>query len=162
MVPKALAQVCRGWMHIHVGRRKLLPGARRGAAALTWASSELRAAATLQVTDMSCHRSPAQVSWQMELAHCRLNNDSVAISGSRLRQETYKLWDLTGFFEPWEKTCLEFISILLLAPFRKLEWLLDIFWYMNVHFQVCIKQLTGVSKSYADNYLVSVILVIKK
>lgn len=128
----------------------------------TWASSALTAAATLQVTDMSCHRSPAQASWQIELSHCRLNK--WFRSHFWLQDEgrdIQVLWPdgiLWGLRE-------KLFRILIHASFSSFQkaWVARRhFLIYSIHFPVWIKQLTGAFRSFADNYLVSVILAIKK
>lgn len=70
-----------------------------------------------------------------------------------------KIYDLMEFFQSREKNCLEFISMLF--SFQKTRMAPRYFsniWYPLPHLDI---RMARVSKSFADNYLVSVILVTK-
>lgn len=70
-----------------------------------------------------------------------------------------KIYDLIKFFQSGEKNCLEFISMLF--SFQK-TWMASRYfsdiWYPFPHLDITMAR---VSKSFADNYFVSVILVTK-
>lgn len=169
MVPKALAQVCRGCTHIHVGGRMQLSGTRCAAAApllgpLQNSEQLLPSRWPRRAAIIHLARPANKWSWCIAV----WINSSVTISGFRLREEMDELCDLMGFFQAggilsgWREKLFRTYIHALFSSFQKAWMAPRHFLDVRYSFPNMDITMTRASKSFADNYLVSVILVTKK